>query len=126
MKIISEEELATKLDFMRPIHPAPDETESLWCIPFEFGMNPKGTRISISKAKEISAELRASVAEAELRQLRKYFDVEKKRADDFAGQASKAEGEKAAAQGECMMLRTELRKRPKRKKPTRSPREEPK
>jgi hypothetical protein len=104
MKIMSEEELAARLDFRRPLHPAPEEPESVWCIPFEFGESPKGTRISIA------AELRASVAEAELRQLRKHFEEEKKRADDLSFQLSKAGLERSVLMNEVAILK----RRPRR------------
>jgi hypothetical protein len=75
MEVLSAQEMASRLDFQRPLHETKEpERESMWCIPFEWGANTKGTKISIAKAKEISSELRASVAEAEMRELRRYFD----------------------------------------------------
>lgn len=93
MKIISAEEMTGRLEFCRPLHPAPDKPEGLWCIPFEFGSNEKGTRISIAKAKEIAAELRASVAEAEKRELVRAFEEEKARSEEMARWSSKYQNE---------------------------------
>jgi hypothetical protein len=82
MEILSQEEMTSRVDFARPLHPTPEEPASMWCIPFEWGANSKGTRISIAKAKEIAAELRASIAEAEKRELRRAFDQEKKNGEE--------------------------------------------
>jgi hypothetical protein len=101
MEILSEGEMAARLDFARPLKPPPEEPPSLWCIPFEWGGLPKGTRISIAKAKEIAAELRASVAEAEKRELRRAFDQEKERADA-------ADKRSADYQHETYQLKTEI------------------
>ena len=60
----------------------------VWCIPFEWGANVKGTKISIAKAKEIAAELRAAVAEAEKRELRLAFDREIERAKELSKQSA--------------------------------------
>lgn len=113
MKIIAEEELATRVDFRRPLHPPPDPPESPWCIPFEFGGCPKGTRISIAKAKEIAAELRASVAEAELRQVRKAYADEVERNIDLCAQYSAASDQRLAALQEVAELKQKLRSRRK-------------
>lgn len=109
MKILSEEELAAKLDFRSPLHPPQEETESVWCIPFEYGGNPKGTRISIAKAKEIAAELRASVAEAEFRQLRKAFEDEKQRGEQLERQCTKALGDKFDLERQVAILKKRRR-----------------
>lgn len=114
MTILTEEEMAARLDFRRPLHPTPEPKETIWCIPFEFGPGEKGTRISISKAKEIAAELRASVAEAEKRELYRAFKAEEERCVHLSQQFSKANDEKFAALSELVILKQKLR-RTKRK-----------
>lgn len=84
MEILTESQMAARLDFRRPLQPEPDPPrDGVWCIPFEFGPSEKGTRISIAKAKEIAAELRASVAEAEKRELLHAFKAEQKRVESY-------------------------------------------
>lgn len=85
MEILTEEEMAARVDFARPLKPT-EERESLWCIPFEYGHGAQGTRISIAKAREIAADLRANVAEAEKRELRRAFKAEQDRCKAFEGQ----------------------------------------
>ena len=109
MEILSEEELGARIDFKRPLHPEPEKRPGLWCIPFEWGLNGKGTLITIAKAKEIAAELRASVAEAEKRELRHYFDEEKERTAEFGRQLSAERDKTFAAQSEVAILRHQLR-----------------
>jgi len=70
--------MGERIGFVRPLKPTPHEVESLWCIPFEYAGNHKGTRISVSKAKEIAADLRAAIAEAEQRDMLRYFERERK------------------------------------------------
>ena len=109
MKILTEEELVSKLDFMRPLHPPVEETESAWCIPFEYGANGKGTRVSVSKARQIIAELRAEVAEAEKRELYRAFKQEEERSKSLAEQAAKAQEEKFEALGRVVKLTQQIR-----------------
>ena len=116
MEILSKEELASRIDFRRPLHPEPEEPDNMWCIPFEWGSNVKGTYISIAKAKEIAAELRASVAEAEMRALRRYFDREKERGDSLCRQLSQAQLEALSAKAEIRDLKGRLRARTRTKK----------
>lgn len=111
MKIITEEELAMRLDFRRPLHPPPEETESAWCIPFEFGAYEKGTRISIPKAREIAATLLAAVAEAEKRELSRAFQAERARSENLSAQLSNAEVKTIELRAEIV----ELKRRPTRK-----------
>lgn len=89
MKILTPEEFTSRFEFVGPIHPAPEEKQGAWCIPFEYGSNVKGTRISIAKAKEIAAELRAAVAEAEKRLVLEAFQDEKARCEALREQLSK-------------------------------------
>jgi hypothetical protein len=114
MDVLTEQEMGARLDFMRPLNPGPPEKESLWCIPFEWGANAKGTRISIAKAKEIAAELRAAVAEAEKRELRRYFDREKERGDSSCKQSAEWQQKYFEAQGEITTLKRRLNARKKR------------
>jgi hypothetical protein len=109
MEILSEEEMAAKLDFARPLHPKPEEPEIIWCIPFEWGKNAKGTRISIAKAKEIAAELRASVAEAEKRELRRAFDLEKKRGEELGNKSANVERMLFDSQQEILILKRQIK-----------------
>ena len=114
MEILSEEEMAARLQFRRPLHEKPDDTESLWCIPFEWGGNAKGTRISISKAKEISAELRASVAEAEYRQLLREFKKEQERTKEIGKTYTEMSDRWFKAMGEVGALKRRLARRRKK------------
>jgi len=101
MEILSESELSSRIDFVSPIHPEPEKPTGTWCIPFEYGANEKGTKVSIAKAKEIAAELRAAVAEAEKLELRQAFDREVQRSESLGEQH-------VAAQKENIELRAEL------------------
>jgi len=78
MEILTPGEMAAKFDFVSPMKEEPEERVDMWPISFEYGGLKKGTRISISKAKEISAELRAAVAEAEKKEIKRAFDQERK------------------------------------------------
>lgn len=111
MKIISAEEMATRLDFMSPIDPPEEKRLGIYCIPFEYGDARKGTKISIAKAKEIAAELRAAIAEAEKRELREAFEGERRRNEDLKRQF--AETQKALFDRERTIA--ELRRRPRRR-----------
>lgn len=112
MDILSEQELAAKVNFARPLKEPPEERESLWNIPFEPGNCPIGTRISVSKAREISAELRALVAEAEKRELLRYFKKERDRADQALRES--AEWQQKFHEMEAEVVRLNRRKRPKK------------
>jgi hypothetical protein len=111
MKIIDGEEMAARLEYRRPLHPEPEEPAGLWCIPFEYGANERGTRISIAKAKEISAELRAAVAEVEKRQIFDAFKAEEDRGNRLSEQLSKAINERVAAIGEVVEMKRRRAKR---------------
>src|ERR1700687_3518176 len=117
MEILNEEELAAPVDFVRPLHPHAEEHESLWGIPFEWGASAKGTRISISKAKEIASELRAAVAEAETREMRRHFDRERERSDSLSKQLSEAHEETFVAKSAIAILKQQLKT--KRNRPVR-------
>jgi hypothetical protein len=110
MEILSEGQMVARLEFMRPLKPVPDEPPSQWCIPFEWGGLPKGTRISIAKAKEIAAELRASVAEAEKRELRRALDQEKACSDETSKSSAKYQLETHELRAEIVRLKRRLRK----------------
>jgi 3-methyladenine DNA glycosylase/8-oxoguanine DNA glycosylase len=115
MEVLTEAELAAKLDFRRPLTPPPpDHRLNAWPIPFEYGANAgTGTRISIAMAKTIAAELRAAVAEAEKREVLIAFEQEKARSAALCQQASKAQDETAAAHVEIATLKRALRRRKK-------------
>ena len=83
MKILSESEVSSRFDFVRPMEREPQKPDTAWPIPFEYGDCPKGTRISVAMAKTIAAELRAHIAEAEARVLRQAFEAEKSRAKQW-------------------------------------------
>jgi len=104
-----------KLDFRRPLHPPTEKPESAWCIPFEYGANEKGTCISIPKAKQIAAELRAEVAEAEMRELRRAFEDERRRSQTFAEQASTAQSDALLARAEVGELTRKARRNARRR-----------
>lgn len=113
MKILSEQEMAKALNFKRPIHQQPEPQESIWCIPFEYGVNSRGTKISIAKAREIAAELRAAVAEAEMRELRRALALETARARELThGLAAKAH-ELFEANEQVALLERRLRSKAK-------------
>lgn len=118
MEILTESQLAERLDFARPL-PLPDHAtptrgmappeDSIWRIPFEYGTNAKGTRISVGKARQIVAELRAAVAEDECREMRKHFDRERERADAALKQSAAHQLEAAELRGTVAHLERELR-----------------
>ncbi len=111
MDVLSTEEMAAKLDYRRPLKPEPEVQEGLWCIPFEYGENSKGTRISPALAKTIAAELRAHIAEWEKRELRRAFDQEKKRAEELGRQSSEARTQLFDANQEIAALKRALHKK---------------
>lgn len=112
MEILGEGEMAERLDFMRPLKEEP-EKRSMWCIPFEYGSNDKGTRISVSKAKTIAAELRAAVAEEEKAQLLVYFKREEETNKRILHEKSLLETELYAVKAKLAQLERRLRRRKK-------------
>jgi hypothetical protein len=113
MKILSESEMGARFDFMRPLarESAATEVVGIWCIPFEYGDNAKGTRISISKAREIAAELRAAIAEAEKRELYQAFKAEEARVRAIEEQYTRASDQVTRLTGEIADLRRRHRRR---------------
>jgi len=117
MEVLSETDLAARLDFMRPLHPqVPVKSESTWCIPFEYGSNEPGTRISVSKAREIASELRMHIAEYERRELRRAFDQEKERNEAMSGRLLDEQKKVFALEGEVAVLKRRLRSRAKKRR----------
>lgn len=116
MKVLTPDEFEAKFDFVRPINPAPEPSTSTWCIPFEYGDCPKGTKVSIAMAKQISAELRSAVAEAEKRELRVAFDEARASVEDLKAREAKAQLEAYAAVGELAALKRKIRSGKGRKK----------
>lgn len=114
MEILTPDEMAARLDYASPLKQAPEERESLWCIPFEYGSNPKGCRISVALAKTISAELRAAVAEYEKRELRRALDQEKERAREVSKRSAEKEMALFDLQGKVALLERKLRARAKK------------
>jgi hypothetical protein len=114
MEILNPSQLASRLDYTRPLKEEPEKEDSVWCIPFEYGANGKGTRISIALAKTISAELRAAVAEAEKKELRRYFDREKERGDELSKRSAETEQALFDAKGTIAHLERRLRARGKK------------
>jgi hypothetical protein len=88
MEILTPDEFAAKFDFRRPIKEPPPEEHGAWPIPFEYGKNANGTRISIAMAKTIAAELRAEVAEAENREVLRAFKQEQERSAEALKQSA--------------------------------------
>ncbi len=120
MEVLTEAEMAARLDFRRPLKEEPYKQvqgPSLWRIPFEWGGLPKGTLITVAKAKEIAAELRRLVAEAEVEDWRRAFEEEKDRCKTFEASLSKSHEETFQVKRERNVLAEELR-RLKRKKTT--------
>lgn len=115
MEVISEQEMGARLDFVKPMSPKPPERVSLWCIPFEYGNCPKGTKISIAKAREIAADLRAAVADAEREEMRRAFEVEKERTMDLIRRYADEQQRSAQLQGEANALRSALRAEKRRR-----------
>ncbi len=113
MKILSGEEFAARFDFVRPLHPAP--VEQLGGVPFEYGACEKGTRISLPKARQIIAELRAEVLEVEKRELYDAFKAEEKRVESYGEQLRKANDERFAALQELDSLKRKHRARARSK-----------
>lgn len=115
MEILNEGQLAARLDYMRPLKAETENPESVWCIPFEYGANEKGTRISIALAKTIAAELRMHVAEADKRELRRAFDNEVKRSDETCKQSAVYQNETFQLKAEIAVLQRRLRAKRKAK-----------
>jgi hypothetical protein len=110
MDVLTPEQMVARLDFMRPLKPEPEEPDSAWCIPFEYGGIAKGTKISISKAREIAAELRAAVAEAEKREFKRAFEQERDRASRALSQAAEYQQKFYVEQGRANIAEAQLRK----------------
>lgn len=114
MKILTEEEMQTRLEYARPLKPSGEVPSRRWCIPFEYGANEKGTRISIPEAKRIAAELRAEIAEAEKCELFEAFKKEEERSKNLGRLYSETETKWFEVQHEIAELKRKLRA--KRKK----------
>jgi len=110
MNVISEQELIARLDFRRPLTPKRPELPSAWPIPFEYGENQEGTRISVTKAREIIAELRAEVVEYEKGELLRAFEAEKARVDAITKQYSEMSDRWMNAMQENAALKRRLRR----------------
>ena len=115
MEVLTGSEMAARLDFAKPLHEAPEQKESLWCIPFEYGDNVKGTKISIAMAKTIAAELRAHVAEAEGRYVLRAFKQEQARVEEYGKQLSEARERGMDQASTIAQLQRKLRRRGKKK-----------
>lgn len=111
MDVLTEEEMAARLDFRRPMKEEPEQRESLWCIPFEYGDNKKGTRISKALAKTIAAELLMHVAESDKREIFRAFKQEQERVASYGKQLSEAQQEKYEALAEVSVLKQKLRRK---------------
>jgi hypothetical protein len=116
MEILSAEEMAARLDYMSPLHPKEEPRDSLWCIPFEWGCAAKGTKITVAKAREIASELRALVAEHDMRELKRYFDKEQARVKELERRLVEEGDLKFALQQEILVLKGNLREAKRRKK----------
>ncbi len=113
MEILTEEEMAARLDFRRPLKQEPEDAipprQSVYSIPFEYGANPKGTVISIAKAREIAAELRAEIAEFDKREIFRAFKQEEARSKSFGEQLSAKDKELFDAKSQIAHLERKLR-----------------
>lgn len=110
MEILSEQEMAARLDYMKLLKQEPevDKREPLYCIPFEYGDNPKGTKISKVLAKTIAAELLMHVAESDKREIFRAFKQEQERVESYGRQVQAANDEKYAALSEVAFLKRKL------------------
>jgi hypothetical protein len=104
------------MEIARPLHPIQEAPDRVWCIPFEWGANERGTRISIAKAKEIAAELRASIAEAEKRELQRAFDQEKKNGEERDNRYLEYSRKLFDCQQEVLILKRQIKALKKKKK----------
>lgn len=93
--------------------------EHPWPLLFEVGNYPKGTRISIARAKEIAANLRASIAEAEMAELQHAFEREKERSATMAKIHAEAEEEVSRAHQQIATLQRRLKAKQRGKKDSR-------
>lgn len=118
MEILSEEEMAARIDFKRPLKPEPEDAipprQSVYSIPFEYGENPRGTVISIAKAREIAAELRAEIAEFDKREVFRALKQEQARSKSFGQQLSAKNKELFEAMSRIALLEQRLRARSKK------------
>lgn len=112
MDVLSEKEMAERLDFRRPLKAEHEEAPSMWCIPFGYGSNHKSTTITISKAREIAAQLRADIAEAEKAELLRLFKREEERANALSRSA--ADYQKAMYEAQCEVAALTRKLRAKR------------
>jgi hypothetical protein len=117
MEVISESDMASRLDYMRPLKQEPEKPPGTWCIPFEYGANEKGTRISVVLARTIAAQLLCAVAEAEKRDIRQAFEREQERSASIVRQYTEASDERFLLRSQVATLERKLRdaRRKKRK-----------
>ncbi len=110
MQILTPDEMASTLDFVRPMAKPPETPAggSSWPIPFEYGPDSAGTRVSVAKARQIIAELAARIAEHERRELYLAFKREEKRCESIAADYSKAMEEKYEMARELAAVRGKL------------------
>jgi hypothetical protein len=118
MEILSEQELGGRLDYLRPLKDPSEVPEKapFWCIPFEYGANVKGTRISLNKAKVIAAELIAAVAVAEQAEIFRAFKLEQERVKALDARLAEKDKELWAVQTERNILKGQLQSAKKNKK----------
>lgn len=120
MEILTEEEMAMRIDFRSPLQKEdPDAIpprQSVYSIPFEYGNANKGTMVSVAKARQIVAELRAELAEWDKREIFRAFKQEQARSKEFADQVSKATRDLYDAKATIAHLERALR-RAKRRSP---------
>lgn len=115
MEILTEMQLSERLNYKRPLKEEPEQPDDAWPVPFEYGANIKGTRISIGLAKTIAAELLKEVAEAEKRQLFHHFKYEEKRANDNSKRYADEQLKVYELQGEVATLKRKIRDGKKKK-----------
>ena len=111
---MSEEEMQAKFDVQK----APPKSDGMgaWCIPFEWGVFGKDTRITVAKAKYIAATLLASVAEAEKEEVLKAFRQERDRVKAYEGHLAERGRELQSVQQERNVLAEQVRAMKKARK----------
>lgn len=114
MEILTEEEMAMRIDYRAPLQKedpnAIPPKQSVYAIPFEYGENRKGTVISVALAKQIAAELRAEIAEWDKQEIFRAFKEEQARSSRIADLSAAKETELFEARSHIVRLESELRK----------------
>jgi hypothetical protein len=116
MDILSQQQMRDRLDFMRPLHKKEDESPARndYPIPFEYGSNEKGTRISVSKAKVIAAELLKEIALVEKEEILRYFKREEETVKRVLHESAQYQSQTHELKAQIAVLERRLRNRRKK------------